>query len=158
MRRPVLVIGHLDDSSVDSPKSRCYFPDAFKTHTWSGPRYAPSRSRGTVPCHEELLTMGDLGTKHECSACGAKFYDLGKPDPVCPKCGADMEGRTPEEIERKLAEEAAEEAELEEDELDEDEDEDVDEDDDVDDDLDDLADDDFEDLEEDEDDDEDDDI
>lgn len=31
--------------------------------------------------------MADLGKKHECSECGAKFYDLGKPDPVCPRCG-----------------------------------------------------------------------
>ena len=32
--------------------------------------------------------MPDLGTKHECLECGAKFYDLGKPDPACPRCGA----------------------------------------------------------------------
>ncbi len=32
--------------------------------------------------------MVDLGSKHECPSCGAKFYDLGKPDPTCPKCGA----------------------------------------------------------------------
>ena len=32
--------------------------------------------------------MADLGQKHECSECGAKFYDLGKSDPVCPRCGA----------------------------------------------------------------------
>ncbi len=32
----------------------------------------------------------NLGTKHECYACGVKFYDLGKPDPVCPKCGANQ--------------------------------------------------------------------
>lgn len=31
----------------------------------------------------------DLGTKHTCFKCSAKFYDLRKPDPVCPKCGAD---------------------------------------------------------------------
>lgn len=32
----------------------------------------------------------DLGTKHVCFKCGAKFYDLKKPDPICPKCGADQ--------------------------------------------------------------------
>jgi|CXWL01.1.fsa_nt_gi uncharacterized protein (TIGR02300 family) len=32
--------------------------------------------------------MPDLGTKYECSNCGTKFYDLGKPEPICPKCGA----------------------------------------------------------------------
>jgi uncharacterized protein (TIGR02300 family) len=32
----------------------------------------------------------DLGTKHTCFKCGTKFYDLRKPEPVCPKCGADQ--------------------------------------------------------------------
>ncbi len=32
----------------------------------------------------------DLGNKHVCFKCTAKFYDLKKPDPVCPKCGADQ--------------------------------------------------------------------
>ena len=32
--------------------------------------------------------MADLGQKHECPECGAKFYDLGKSDPVCPRCGS----------------------------------------------------------------------
>jgi len=31
-----------------------------------------------------------LGTKHLCFQCGCKFYDLGKPQPLCPKCGADQ--------------------------------------------------------------------
>jgi predicted nucleic acid-binding Zn-ribbon protein len=34
--------------------------------------------------------MPDLGTKYECFECGAKFYDLGKPEPLCPKCGTDQ--------------------------------------------------------------------
>lgn len=34
--------------------------------------------------------MPDLGTKHECFSCGARFYDLGKSEPVCPKCGANQ--------------------------------------------------------------------
>lgn len=32
----------------------------------------------------------DLGTKHTCFKCGTKFYDMKKPDPLCPKCGADQ--------------------------------------------------------------------
>lgn len=32
----------------------------------------------------------DLGTKHTCFKCGTRFYDLKKPDPLCPKCGADQ--------------------------------------------------------------------
>ena len=30
----------------------------------------------------------DLGTKYNCYNCQAKFYDMKKPDPLCPKCGA----------------------------------------------------------------------
>lgn len=32
--------------------------------------------------------MTELGSKHECLSCGTKFYDLGKSEIVCPKCGA----------------------------------------------------------------------
>ncbi|HVP67282.1 MAG TPA: TIGR02300 family protein [Anaeromyxobacteraceae bacterium] len=32
----------------------------------------------------------DLGTKHTCFKCAAKFYDLRKPQAICPKCGADQ--------------------------------------------------------------------
>ena len=32
----------------------------------------------------------DLGTKYNCFKCGTKFYDLKKPVPSCPKCGADQ--------------------------------------------------------------------
>ena len=38
------------------------------------------------------LVAGDrsqrLGSKHHCFACGTKFYDLNKPQPICPKCQA----------------------------------------------------------------------
>ena len=32
----------------------------------------------------------DLGSKYICFKCGTKFYDLKKPVPSCPKCGADQ--------------------------------------------------------------------
>lgn len=32
------------------------------------------------------MATTDLGDKHTCPECGAKFYDLGKHPPVCPKC------------------------------------------------------------------------
>ena len=32
----------------------------------------------------------DLGSKYVCYKCGTKFYDLKKPAPTCPKCGADQ--------------------------------------------------------------------
>jgi hypothetical protein len=34
--------------------------------------------------------MPDLGRKYTCYSCHTKFYDLGKPIPTCPKCGADQ--------------------------------------------------------------------
>ncbi|HVQ54702.1 MAG TPA: FYDLN acid domain-containing protein [Thermoanaerobaculia bacterium] len=34
--------------------------------------------------------MPDLGKKYECFHCHTKFYNLGKPDPICPKCGANQ--------------------------------------------------------------------
>jgi|SRR5437867_2958408 len=34
--------------------------------------------------------MPELGKKYTCYSCHTKFYDLGKPEPICPKCGADQ--------------------------------------------------------------------
>ncbi|MBK9516778.1 MAG: TIGR02300 family protein [Anaeromyxobacter sp.] len=36
------------------------------------------------------MPVKDLGSKHACFKCGTKFYDMKKPVPVCPKCGADQ--------------------------------------------------------------------
>ncbi len=35
------------------------------------------------------LIVSKFGTKYTCWSCGAKFYDLNKPEPKCPKCGED---------------------------------------------------------------------
>jgi uncharacterized protein (TIGR02300 family) len=32
----------------------------------------------------------DLGNKFICFKCSTRFYDLKKPQPLCPKCGADQ--------------------------------------------------------------------
>ncbi|HEY6098587.1 MAG TPA: FYDLN acid domain-containing protein [Anaeromyxobacter sp.] len=32
----------------------------------------------------------ELGNKYTCFKCGTRFYDLKKPEPLCPKCGADQ--------------------------------------------------------------------
>jgi exodeoxyribonuclease V len=37
------------------------------------------------------LASGRLGTKRQCLACGAKYYDLGRKPPVCSRCGAGAE-------------------------------------------------------------------
>lgn len=31
-----------------------------------------------------------LGTRWSCFSCGGAFYDLNKPEPLCPRCGADQ--------------------------------------------------------------------
>ena len=38
-----------------------------------------------------------LGYKWVCFGCGAKFYDLGKEEPICPKCEIDQRERPPED-------------------------------------------------------------
>ena len=49
----------------------------------------------------------DLGTKHTCFKCGTRFYDLKRPAPVCPKCGANQREspalKSPSAAERKRA-------------------------------------------------------
>ena len=54
--------------------------------------------------------MPDLGTKHECTSCSTKFYDLGQPEPVCPKCGlnqlAEQEPGAKEPAKKKKAKKA----------------------------------------------------
>ena len=40
--------------------------------------------------------MPDLGTKYECEECGTKFYDLGKAEAICPKCGWNPKGPAPD--------------------------------------------------------------
>jgi hypothetical protein len=44
-----------------------------------------------------------LGVKHTCFRCGAKFYDLFRPEPLCPKCGADQREAPKVDTKRKLA-------------------------------------------------------
>jgi hypothetical protein len=34
--------------------------------------------------------MPDLGKKYECYNCRTKFYNLAKPEAICPKCGANQ--------------------------------------------------------------------
>lgn len=34
--------------------------------------------------------QNSLGKKFTCHSCGTKFYDLNKPNKICPKCGADQ--------------------------------------------------------------------
>jgi uncharacterized protein (TIGR02300 family) len=38
------------------------------------------------------LAKPELGSKHQCQNCGAKFFDLNKDPIVCPKCGTVFQG------------------------------------------------------------------
>lgn len=39
-----------------------------------------------------MTVEAELGTKHECPSCSTKYYDLGKAEAPCPKCGSSQEG------------------------------------------------------------------
>lgn len=45
-----------------------------------------------------MASISDLGNKYECFSCGAKFYDMGRPDPICPKCGANQKDARKQEV------------------------------------------------------------
>jgi hypothetical protein len=82
---------------VDSPRSGCYRPALAGRTIVKGARNG----------------MSTLGMKHECFSCGSRFYDLGKPEAICPKCGANQKdakrAETPSEsaAKRKRREEVA---------------------------------------------------
>lgn len=42
--------------------------------------------------------MGELGTRYKCFKCETKFYDLGRPQPICPSCGEDQNNREPRQV------------------------------------------------------------
>lgn len=45
-----------------------------------------------------------LGKRYTCFQCALKFYDLNRPEPLCPKCGADQrENPNPDPREALLA-------------------------------------------------------
>ncbi len=60
---------------------------------------APKSSAASTKKKATLMPIGvakpGLGHKWSCFHCGAKFYDLMKPVPVCPKCESDQRDRPP---------------------------------------------------------------
>jgi hypothetical protein len=54
-------------------------------------RKKPAPALKAMPVSQEAKP--GLGFKWACFQCNAKFYDMGKPDPVCPRCGADQRTR-----------------------------------------------------------------
>jgi hypothetical protein len=39
---------------------------------------------------QKKISPEDLGTRYKCYKCGTKFYDLSRPKPLCPSCGANQ--------------------------------------------------------------------
>ena len=37
-----------------------------------------------------MTSAANLGGKYTCFKCECKFYDLGREEPLCPRCGADQ--------------------------------------------------------------------
>lgn len=55
------------------------------------------------------MAKPEMGTKRQCMACTARFYDLKKPKIICPKCGAahDLDAATRARKTRRTTETAA---------------------------------------------------
>jgi rubrerythrin len=43
-----------------------------------------------IQTQNEMVSSVVLGRRYKCYKCGIKFYDLGKPQPLCPSCGANQ--------------------------------------------------------------------
>jgi uncharacterized protein (TIGR02300 family) len=44
----------------------------------------------SVTVSSKTNSSDPLGKKFSCYSCGTKFYDLNKPEKLCPKCGSDQ--------------------------------------------------------------------
>ena len=64
---------------------------ARKPKRRSSRKKASSAARGSAG--EGRESKPGLGLKWSCYHCGAKFYDLNRPEPTCPKCGTDQRTR-----------------------------------------------------------------
>ncbi len=45
--------------------------------------------------NEVTMVKPELGDKHTCVSCGARFFDLGKRPVFCPKCGTEQPAEQP---------------------------------------------------------------
>ncbi|HMV66429.1 MAG TPA: FYDLN acid domain-containing protein [Myxococcota bacterium] len=50
-----------------------------------------------------MFDKSKLGTRYACFQCGTKFYDLNRPEPTCPDCGADQREAPVRDIKALLA-------------------------------------------------------
>jgi hypothetical protein len=54
---------------------------------------AAARARASVGGAPRPVAISPHGTRYICFSCAAPFYDLNRPEPVCPKCGTDQRGK-----------------------------------------------------------------
>jgi hypothetical protein len=50
-----------------------------------------------------MYDKSKLGGRYACYQCGTKFYDLNRPEPLCPECGADQREAPVRDIKALLA-------------------------------------------------------
>ncbi len=74
---------------------------APRRHATRARRKAPRAPLPTPATPSGVEPRSRLGEKHVCFECGAKFYDLNRPEPLCPKCGADQRKRPAREVKLK---------------------------------------------------------
>jgi len=82
-------------SSKPSKGSLKKRPDASAARSPKPARKSPKPARksaklGFAQPLESAEKKPGLGAKWACFSCGAKFYDLNRPDPICPKCHTDQ--------------------------------------------------------------------
>ncbi len=49
-----------------------------------------------------MLDKARLGNRYTCYECGTKFYDLNRPTPTCPECGADQTNAPVQDVKQLL--------------------------------------------------------
>ena len=77
-------------------------PSRVKTKAKARNRGGATKSSKRVRAKKPVTPTGPrhpkLGYKWVCFDCGTKFYDLGKEEPICPKCETDQRARPPEDL------------------------------------------------------------
>jgi hypothetical protein len=71
-------------------------PERVAPRRKAPPKPPPSPAAEILPRRTPIVAAiagSKLGAKWECFSCNAKFYDLGKDTPLCPKCGANQHER-----------------------------------------------------------------
>jgi uncharacterized protein (TIGR02300 family) len=79
------IVKKSETKKAESPKKS----ESGKKAENSSRSVKPSSKKSPPPIAES----GGLGKKHTCYSCNVKFYDLGKEEKLCPKCGADQNSR-----------------------------------------------------------------